>query len=84
METIMRKTSYVVAALIAMSSTAAFAAPPRAAVTQGRAIDECRQALFRDGGLDDHHKRPEVRACVERVEHGGPAVGDSMGEPNFY
>ena len=62
-------------ALASASTTFAFAAAPSMrALSQGSAIDRCRDELFPQGGVDDHHKRPQIEACVQRVEHGQQAT----------
>ena len=64
---------------IVLAATATFAlasgafAASRGAVSQGAAYNQCRLQLYPQGGADDHHKGPVIRACVERVMQGGSA-----------
>ncbi|HWG05297.1 MAG TPA: hypothetical protein VG271_09825 [Beijerinckiaceae bacterium] len=68
----MHRISFVLAGLLvvaAASSDTAFAAitASRAAITQGEAINECRQLT--DPTSDNHHARPARIACVQRMLH---------------
>ena len=69
-----RLTTTLAALFVLSASSAAFAAPRYHMMTQGDAYNICRDELYPEGGFDDHHKGPEIRACVNRVEHGGRAV----------
>jgi hypothetical protein len=70
----MNRISFVLAGLLlvaAASSDTAFAAitASRAAITQGEAINECRQLV--NPTSDNHHTRPARIACVQRMLHTG-------------
>ncbi len=72
----MSKLAFMIAAGIALASVGpvAFAATRAGTpVTRGAACDSCRRQLYPQGGADDHHKGPAIRACVERLENGLPA-----------
>ena len=60
------------AATLALAS-GAFAANRGGSMSQGAAYNQCRLQLYPQGGADDHHKGPVIRACVERVMQGGSA-----------
>jgi hypothetical protein len=70
----MTKSSVVLAALLVLASAlpnVAFAAitSSRTALSQGEAIDRCRDQENPQGGMNDHHARPGRVACVQRLMH---------------
>ena len=71
----MKNITIAAALALATFATGAFAATRNGVpVSQGAAYDQCHQQLYPQGGADDHHKGPVIRACVERVMHGGSAL----------
>jgi hypothetical protein len=68
----MMKASLILASVLVLASAAsnvAFAAMQnsRTPITQGEAINECRAQ--EEPALNDHHARPVIDACVQRLTH---------------
>jgi hypothetical protein len=49
-------------------------AMPIQRVTEGQAINDCRQALYPAGDTHNHSQYQAMLACETRVEQGQPAV----------